>query len=145
MTASFSSSRVSNRPPFASKQEEYRIVSSIDRYALKRSSKLAMHGLRAADEAHRGDAVAIAGEALVCRFDNGRMVGQSQVVVGAEIDHLASVGKRDHRALRRADDALALQQSCGVERLGISRAAAREIHCHAWRYYSDFARRLFWV
>ena len=38
MTASCSSSRVSNNPPFASKQDEYSIVSSMDRYRLSRSS-----------------------------------------------------------------------------------------------------------
>ena len=74
--------------------------------------QLAMHALRAADEAHRRHAVAIARQALMRGLDHGRMIGQSQIIVGAQIDHLAPVGKRDDRTLRRADDALALQQSC---------------------------------
>ena len=38
MTASWSPSRVSNSPPLASKQEEYKIVSSVPRNAEMRSS-----------------------------------------------------------------------------------------------------------
>ena len=38
ITASCSSSKVSNRPPLASKHDEYRIVSSMPRNALRRAS-----------------------------------------------------------------------------------------------------------
>ena len=38
ITASCSSSSVSNRPPLASKHDEYRIVSSMPRNALRRAS-----------------------------------------------------------------------------------------------------------
>ena len=79
-----------------------------------------MHALRAADEAHRGDPVAIAGERIVRGLQHRGMVGKSQVVVGAEIDHLAPVGEPHDRTLRRSDDTFALQKSCGIERRRIS-------------------------
>ena len=39
ITASSAESRVSNRPPLASKQEEKRMVSSVPRNALRRASR----------------------------------------------------------------------------------------------------------
>ena len=38
------------------------------------------------------------------------MVGQAEVVVGAEVEQLAPVGERDVRALRRGDHALLLAE-----------------------------------
>ena len=68
ITASCSSSKVSNRPPFASKQDEYRIVSSIDEIGAQSLLQLAMHALCAANEAHRCDAIAEAGSASCAAF-----------------------------------------------------------------------------
>ena len=74
-----------------------------------------MHALRAADEAHRGDAVAESAQRIVRRFDNGRMIREAEVVVGAQIDHFAAVGEHDDRTLRGADEQLMLQKPRGVE------------------------------
>ena len=52
MTASCSSSSTSNTPPFASKQDEYRIVASVPRNGDSRLSSSRVLGLRAADEPH---------------------------------------------------------------------------------------------
>ena len=54
--------------------------------------------LRAADEAHRGHAVAVAAQPLVGRLDDGGMVGQTEIIVGAEVDDLAAADA-DVRAL----------------------------------------------
>ena len=44
--------------------------------------------LRAADEAHRGHAVAVAVERLLGGLAQFRVVGKAEIVVGAEIQHL---------------------------------------------------------
>ena len=54
------------------------------------------------------------------------MIGESQVIIGAEIDHLAPIGKPNHRALRRSQDLLALQQSRRIERLRFARKPLAE-------------------
>src|SRR5207253_4918091 len=47
--------------------------------------------LSAADEANRGQAVAVAIESLVRGLDDGRMIGETEVVVGAEVDHFPAI------------------------------------------------------
>jgi hypothetical protein len=64
--------------------------------------------LRAADEAHRGQAVAMRSQRLVCGLNHGRMRGQPEVVVGTEVDDLAAIAGLHQGALGRGDDALAL-------------------------------------
>src|SRR6266567_2719494 len=44
-----------------------------------------VHRLRAADESHRCQAVAVAVEALACGSHQARIVGKAQIVVGAEV------------------------------------------------------------
>jgi hypothetical protein len=44
--------------------------------------------------------------------DDVGVVGETEVVVGAEIQHLAAVGERDLRRLRAGDDALGLNRPC---------------------------------
>ena len=83
--------------------------------------QFAMHALRPADEAHRRHAVAIAREPRMRRLEHRRVVGEAQVVVGAQIDHLAPVRQPYHGALRRSDHPLALQEPGRVERLGVAR------------------------
>ena len=51
--------------------------------------ELAVDGLRAADEAHRREAVAVIALRLLRRLDDRRMIGQAEVVVRGEHDHLA--------------------------------------------------------
>ena len=92
--------------------------------------ELPMHALGAADEPHRGDAVAVAIERLVRRLKHRGMIGESQVVVGAEIDHLAAVGEPHDRALRGADDAFALEKAGIVERAGVALEPFAEILEH---------------
>lgn len=50
-------------------------------------------------------------------LDDRGVIRKPEVIVGAQIDHLAAVGELDDGSLRRSDDALALQQPRGLERL----------------------------
>ena len=61
--------------------------------------------LRAADEAHRGHAVAIAVERRLGGVAQVGIVGEAEIVVGAEIQHLAAADL-DLGRLRRGDHAL---------------------------------------
>ena len=64
--------------------------------------------LRAADEAHGRQAVAPAVERLVRGRDHAGMIGQAEVVVGAQVEHARARRRSAHvRALRRGDHALA--------------------------------------
>jgi hypothetical protein len=76
--------------------------------------QLLVQVLGAADEAHRGHAVAVRPEPPVGGLDHGRVAGQAEVVVGAEVDDLAAAD-RDGRALRPLDLALALEQAAGAD------------------------------
>lgn len=74
--------------------------------------------LRAADEADRGHPVAPAVQCLVGGGDHLGVVGEAQVVVGAEVEHLtgaATGGDGDGRGLRGADHALGLVESGGLD------------------------------
>src|SRR5207244_2781676 len=66
--------------------------------------------LRAADKAHRGQTVAVMVEAVVGGGDEGRVVGQAKVVVGAEVDDLVAADL-DGRSLGALQLALALVQA----------------------------------
>jgi len=71
--------------------------------------------LRAADEAHRGHAVT---EPIHCPLGGRpycRMIGEAQVVVGAEVDDLAIAGAH-HRTLWPGEHALALVESLLAKR-----------------------------
>ena len=70
--------------------------------------------LRAADEAHRGHAVAVAVERLLGGLDQPRMIGQAEIVVGAEVQHLAAANLY-RRRLGRAYDAFALVQALHLD------------------------------
>ena len=60
---------------------------------------------RAADEAHRRHAEAMGVQRLLRRGDECRMVGQAQIVVGAEVQDLAAACDRDVRGLVTEDRA----------------------------------------
>ena len=80
--------------------------------------QLLVHLLRAADEADGGHAVAPAVQGLVGGGDDLGVVGEAEVVVGAEVEDLAGAAARgdgDGRGLRGADDALGLVQSGGAD------------------------------
>ena len=59
--------------------------------------ELAVQRLRAADEAHRGHAEAEFVERLARRRDELRVVGEAEIVVGAEVEHLALAALRPSR------------------------------------------------
>lgn len=59
--------------------------------------QLLVHPLGAADETHRGQAVAPAIQGLVRGGNQAWISGQAEIVVGAEIEHLASPGHGDLR------------------------------------------------
>lgn len=65
--------------------------------------------LRAADEAHRGEAKTMGIHGLLRDLDQLRGVGEAEVIVRAEIEHLIlGVGDRDRGLLRGGQDALRL-------------------------------------
>jgi len=70
--------------------------------------------LRATDETDRSQAIAIAAQAFVRRFYDGRMVGESQVIVRTEIDNLA-VTDANGRALRALEQAFTFVESTGTQ------------------------------
>mmetsp|Transcript_64028 Transcript_64028/g.165306 ORF Transcript_64028/g.165306 Transcript_64028/m.165306 type:complete len:265 (-) Transcript_64028:15-809(-) len=65
--------------------------------------------LRAADEADRTQTKAVASERLLARLDQGRVARQTQVVVGAKVQHRPlPVLNGDHAGLWAGDDSLHL-------------------------------------
>ena len=92
ITASSAPNSVSNTPPLASKQEEYRIVASVPRNSDSRASSSRVQRLRAADEADAGHAEAPLLQGFPGRGDHVRVVGQAEVVVGAEVERLDTQG-----------------------------------------------------
>ena len=145
MIASSAPSSGSNRPPLASKHggEEDRVV--LAEPARDPLLELAVQRLRAADEADRGHAEAELVERLARRRDDLGMVGEAEIVVGAEVQELALAALRsliddaDMRRLRRRDHPLAFEEAVGLDRrrartrggqgrdvswLGLARAAA---------------------
>ena len=99
-----------------------------------------VHGLRPADEAHRRHAEAPIVERLLGRLDQRRMVRQAEVVVGAEVDHLASARHRDRRRLRRGDDALGLVEAAVAQRLGVVAKRVEKFLVHGAASHIDPAR-----
>ena len=77
-------------------------------------------GLGAADEAHRCHAVTEFIECLVRGRNDLGMIGETQVVVGAEVQHVLAAAVRAHvdvGLLRAADQALGLEQALLAERV----------------------------
>ena len=80
--------------------------------------ELAMEGLRAADETHRGHAEAEIVHRALRRRDDVGMVGEAEIIVGAEIDRLALAvrpGDADPPALRPGDQPLAFGEAGGLD------------------------------
>ncbi len=73
--------------------------------------QLFMDILRAADKTHRSHAETVAIHALLRRQHQRRMVGQSQVVIGAEVDHVLARADADIGLLRRGDDTFLFKQA----------------------------------
>ena len=113
MIASSSPSSVSKRPGVGVEagRVEDRVLAAEER--ADALLELAVDVLRAADEAHRGHAVAALAERVARGRQHGGVIGQAEVVVGAEVEQLAPVGERHVRALRRGDHALVLAEPGG--------------------------------
>ena len=75
--------------------------------------ELAMNRLRPADEPDRREAVAVVALRLLRRLDDGRMIGEPEVVVRGQHDDLALAFDLDDRALGRLQKQLALQRAGG--------------------------------
>ena len=73
--------------------------------------ELTVNRLRAADEAHRGEPVSVVALRFLRGFNDRRVIGESEVVVGGEHDHLPFSLDFHHRALRRFQRQLALQRA----------------------------------
>ena len=97
--------------------------------ARQRRFELLVHGLRAADEAHRRHAVAVAVDGAVCCLADRWMTGQPQVVVSAKIYDVGVVGA-DLSALGAGDHALGLEQALLAQfvELGIETLIERRVH-----------------
>ncbi len=73
--------------------------------------KLLVNLLGSADESHGGQTVAPALEGFLGGGDNVGMVGQSQVVVGAEVEDVLAVEDAHVGLLRGGEDPFALEEA----------------------------------
>ena len=118
MIASASSSSGSNTPPLASKQAANTIASSLPRcLAIACSSSRCSV---CAPQMKRTEAMPKPNSsiALLRRGDDLRVIGEAEIIVGAEIDRLALAlrpGDADPSALRPGQQALALREASGLD------------------------------
>ena len=77
--------------------------------------------LGAADEPHRGHAVAPRVERRRGRLDERGVVGEAEVVVRAEVEHLRAAAHPDVRTLRRGEDPLGLEGPGGADGIQLLR------------------------
>ena len=126
ITASRSSSSTSNTPPLASKQDEYRIVASVPRNGDSRASSSVCWVCVPQMNRTLRHAEAPLVQRRLRRGDDGRVVGQAEVVVGAEVQHVRAAGLHVRR-LRRGELPLVLVQP-GVADLVQRRRAAASPH-----------------
>ena len=90
--------------------------------------------LRAADEPHRRHAVAVSLQRVPSpRVDQLGMVGEAEIVVRAEVQHLAAGFGVDHAALGRGDDPLVLEKAVGPDRGKLAGQAFDQAVGHALR------------
>ena len=67
-----------------------------------------MQVLRAANETDAGHAESVAIECFLGRFDQFGMIGETEIVVRAHVEHAFAAGDGNVSVLRRGDDALGL-------------------------------------
>jgi hypothetical protein len=101
--------------------------------------QLFVDGLGAADEADRCHSEAEFIQRLVRRLDDPGMVGEAEVVVGAEIQDLGRtpiVAHLDRRLLRARNEALLLEEPLRLQRVRLLREPLQEMLGHgvALRY-----------
>ena len=94
MTASSAPSRVSKSPPFASKQERVQDRVFGTEEVRDAAFQLFVDLGGAADEAYGCHAEAPAIQRLLGRGDHGRVIGQAEVVVGAEVEQPSGLPPR---------------------------------------------------
>ena len=97
--------------------------------------------LRAADKAHRRHAETVSIERFFRRREDGGMIGQSEVIVRAKIDHVSAVSYRDFCVLRPRNNALRFVKTLRpdfIERLGEMLFESRE---HGDRETTQVPRR----
>src|SRR5205823_8498610 len=70
---------------------------------------------RATDETHRGHAEAPPIQPKLRAIDEPRIIGQAEIVVGAEIERFLAVDEPNARRLRRADHSLALVEPMSAD------------------------------
>ena len=73
--------------------------------------QLLVNGLGAADEAHAGEAISPFLERLPSRLDDLGMIGESEIVVGAEIQRRVFTANPNSSGLRRLNDAFRLVEA----------------------------------
>ena len=78
--------------------------------------QLLVRNLGAADEPHRRHPETIPGQRGPRRLDEAGVVGEAQVVVGAQVDAGGARLERHLALLRRGDDLFLLEQAVGLER-----------------------------
>jgi hypothetical protein len=83
--------------------------------------ELLVHGLGAADEAHRGHAIPVPVDRAMRRLAESRMIGEPEIVVCAKVDELAAVGEAHDWLLRRAQHALGLEEPLLAQTPGLGR------------------------
>ena len=109
------------------------MVSSVPRKAESRASSALCGVLGAADEAHRGHAVAVAVERRLAGGDERRVVGEPEVVVGAEVQHPPAGLGVDRPGLRRGDDPLVLVEPLAADRAQLGGEPLDQAAGHALR------------
>ena len=88
-----------------------------------------MDVLRAADEANRGHAEAALVKPLARRGHHFGMIGEAEVVVGAQVDQLAPV-HLDLRILLRSDEAFVLGQVLRLDLVEFGLDMGLEVSVH---------------
>ncbi len=81
-----------------------------------------MQGLGAADETHGRYAVAELVEGFVRRSDDVGVIGEAEVIVGAQVQHVLDATvcpDVDRRLLRPRDDTFGLEKSLGFQGVGL--------------------------
>ncbi len=94
--------------------------------------QLFVHALGSADKSDRGHAVAPLIQGRAGRFDHRRMLGQSQIVIGAHIQNERPIPDANMGVLRRCDHTFALEQAVGAN-LG---QLVRQMLLHRSKHFS---------
>ena len=95
--------------------------------------ELLVNGLRAADKAHRGHAVAVCIQRGVGRLDNFRMIGEAEIIIGAQVDDLrrtAIVQDINCRLLRAGNQSFLLEKPLILQCLGLLSQRIEKISGH---------------